>query len=62
MYKNLLHYAAMLIIVIGGFFLLYLSFLWYSQDNIIMGMGMMIMGLIALSNFYLHLTKMKKNK
>ena len=62
MYKELLHYVAMLVIVIGGFLLLYLSFLWYSQNNIIMGVGMMIMGLVALSNFYLHLVKMKRKR
>lgn len=60
MHKNLFHYIAMLIILVGGISLLYLSFLWYSQNNIIMGTGMMVMGLVALANFYLHLTNMKE--
>jgi len=55
-----LHNIAMLIIVFGAIILLYLSFLWYEQGNLIMGGGMLVMGLIALSNFYLHRRMMKK--
>jgi hypothetical protein len=60
MHKHLFHYIAMFIILSGGFSLLYFSFFWYSKNNLSMSFGMLIMGLIALSNFYLHWIKMKK--
>ena len=55
-----LHNIAMLVMVLGAIVLFYLSFLWYQQGNQIMSIGMLVMGLIASSNFYLHLRMMKK--
>ncbi len=55
-----LHQIAMWIIVLGALILFYFAIVWYMQDNIIMSLGMIIMGLIALSNFYLHKRMMKK--
>ena len=53
-YHKYLHNVAMLTIVFGAIVLFYLSFLWYQESNLIMGLGMLVMGLIASSNFYLH--------
>lgn len=61
MNQKYLHYSAMWIIVFGALILFYLSVLWYVKGNIIMTLGMSIMGLIALANFYLHLKSMKMN-
>jgi len=55
-----LHNLAMLIIILGAVILFYLSFLWYQQNNVIMSIGMFVMGLIAVSNFYLHRLMMRK--
>jgi len=55
-----LHKIAMLIIVVGAIILFYLSFVWYQRSNFIMSVGMFVMGLIAVSNFYLHGRMMKK--
>ena len=55
-----LHYTSMVVILGGSLILFYLTFLWYVKENIIMGTGMLIMGLIALSNFYLHWRNMRK--
>lgn len=52
--NNYLHVIAMAVIVIGTIILFYLGFSWYLQDNVVMSMGMIIMGLIASANFYLH--------
>lgn len=57
---KVLHYISMGIIVIGSLVLFYLAFSWYTKENLLMSLGMLIMGLIALSNFYLHWIKMKK--
>ncbi len=40
--------------------LFYFEIVWYMRENIMMSLGMIIMGLIALSNFYLHRRMMKK--
>ncbi|MFH1325375.1 MAG: hypothetical protein ABIH49_01220 [archaeon] len=61
MHKKIFHYLSMSVIVAGGFLLLYFSFLWYLRNNVLMSGGMLIMGLIALANFYLHLRGMKKS-
>ena len=55
-----LHNLAMLIIILGALILFYLSFLWYQVSNLIMSVGMFVMGLIAVSNFYLHRLMMRK--
>ncbi len=62
MVKNIkyLHQISMWLIIIGSLILFFLSFLWYVKGNMIMSFGMMIMGGIALSNFYLHWKRMKK--
>jgi len=59
-HRSNLHNLAMLIIVVGAVILFYLSFVWYQQNNIIMSVGMFVMGLIAVSNFYLHRRMMRK--
>jgi len=55
------HQIAMWFIFLGSVALFYLAFVWFGRGNIIMGAGMLIMGIIALSNFYLHRRMMKKN-
>lgn len=60
MHKHFFHYIAMAVILFGGLILLYFSFVWYLKDNMIMSAGMLVMGMVALANFYLHLTNMKK--
>jgi len=55
MKKNeFLHQVAMGTIVVGSLVLLYSSYIWFTRNNILMGIGMLVMGLIAISNFYLH--------
>jgi len=56
------HKPAMGIIFLGSLTLLYFAFVWFSRGNQIMGLGMLIMGLVAGSNFYLHLRMMKHSK
>jgi len=53
------HQIAMWSIFIGSIILLYLAFFWFQKGNSIMGIGMLIMGIVALSNFYLHRRMMK---
>lgn len=55
-----LHNIAMLVILISSLILFYIAFWWYTKKNILMSLGMSTMALAALSNFYLHLIKMKK--
>ena len=62
MKKDVLHIIAMWVILIGSLALFYIAFKWYSEKNFFMGSGMMIMGLIALSNFYLHWKRMVHQK
>jgi len=55
MKKNeFLHQVAMGTIITGSLVLLYSSYIWFTRNNILMGIGMLVMGLIAISNFYLH--------
>jgi len=56
------HQITMGLIVVGALVLLYLSAVWFTRDNIIMGVGMLVMSIIAFSNFYLHLRMMKRGK
>ena len=51
---------AMGLIFAGGLIAFYIAFMWFAQGNIIMGIGMFSMALVALSNFYLHGISMKK--
>jgi len=53
------HQIAMWSIFIGGLVLLFFAFLWFSRSNSIMGFGMLVMAIVALSNFYLHRLMMK---
>lgn len=57
-----LHQAAMLIIFLGSIALFLLAFLWFSRGNSMMGFGMFVMGVVAMSNYYLHRRMMKKDK
>lgn len=59
MYKYF-HQIAMWLIFVGSLVLLYFSFVWFGRGNAIMGIGMLAMAVIALSNFYLHREVMKK--
>ena len=54
------HQIAMWLIFTGGLVLLYFSFIWFARSNATMGIGMLAMGIIALSNFYLHRRMMRK--
>jgi len=56
----MLHKIAMAVILIGGAALFLLGVWWISKGNIPMGSGMLIMALIAGSNYYLHRMMMKK--
>lgn len=58
--NKFLHNIAMGIILIGSLILFFIAFYWYETNNIFMTLGMIIMGFVALANFYLHLVKMKK--
>jgi len=55
-----LHQLSMWIIFLGALALLYIAYVWFQKDNLLMASGMSLMGLIALSNFYLHRRMMKK--
>ena len=57
-----LHRIAMWVIIIGALILFYLAFIWYTQGNSIMSIGMTVMGLIASANFYLHLRTMRRGR
>jgi len=57
---ELLHQIAMAVILLGGVALFLLALWWFSKGNIPMGSGMLIMALVAGSNFYLHRMMMKK--
>jgi len=56
------HQIAMWLILLGSLILFYLGFVWLGRGNAIMSIGMFVMGMIALSNFYLHRMMMKKNR
>jgi len=47
-------------IVLGSIVLFVLAFIWFNQGNTMMGVGMLVMGFIASSNFYLHRLMMRK--
>ena len=57
--KEIFHQIAMWLIFLGGLALLYLAFAWFQRGNAFMGIGMLIMGIIAESNFYLHRRMMR---
>lgn len=59
--SKLFHQIAMWLIFIGGFVLLYLAIVWFVRGNNHMGFGMLIMAIIAESNYFLHRQIMKKN-
>jgi len=50
----------MAIILLGAIVLIILGLMWFSRANNLMGIGMLVMGVIALSNYYLHVQSMKK--
>lgn len=58
--RNHVHNFAMSLVFIGGVMLLLLAYYWYSINNLLMASGMLIMGVVALSNLYLHATAMRK--
>ena len=60
--KEFLHYLTMVIILLGGIALLILGIIWFTRGANLMGIGMLIMGGVALSNFYLHMRSMKKHE
>ena len=57
--RKYFHQLAMWQIFIGGVALLVFAFVWFREGNLIMVSGMFIMGVVALSNFYLHRMMMK---
>ena len=59
---ELFHQIAMWLIFLGSLALFYFAFVWFGRGNTIMGLGMLIMGIIALSNFYLHRRMMLRDK
>jgi len=59
-WQEILHKIAMAVILIGGTVLFLLALWWFSKGNIPMGSGMLIMALIAGSNYYLHRRMMKE--
>ena len=59
--NEILHQIAMWLIFLGALVLFYLAVIWFARGNIIMGVGMLSMGIIATSNFYLHRRMMKMN-
>jgi len=59
---EILHQVAMLIIFLGSVIFFLLAFIWFSRGNTIMGFGMLVMGAIAMSNYYLHRRMMKGKK
>lgn len=58
--RGLFHQIAMSLIFMGGLVLFYFSAIWFQKGNFIMGAGMLVMGVVAMSNFYLHRDMMKK--
>jgi len=54
------HQIAMWLIFLGGLVLLYLAIVWFGRGNDVMGLGMLIMAIIAESNYFLHRQMMKK--
>ncbi|GMQ95095.1 MAG: hypothetical protein BMS9Abin13_205 [Patescibacteria group bacterium] len=54
------HQIAMWSIFIGGLVLFYFALAWFQKGNLVMGAGMLIMSIVAMSNFYLHRKTMKK--
>jgi len=59
--NKLLHQIAMWLIFLGALVLFYLAYMWFTRGNPTMGVGMLVMGIIATSNFYLHRRMMKKD-
>jgi len=59
-WKEALHKIAMAVILIGGAALFLMALWWFNKGNIPMASGMLIMALIAGSNYYLHRRMMKK--
>jgi len=60
--QEFFHQLAMWLIFLGALALIYLAFVWFDRGNTIMGFGMLIMGIIASSNFYLHRKMMQRDK
>lgn len=60
--NKFLHQLSMWLILTGGLALLYIAYIWFQRDNLIMSIGMLIMGVVAFSNFYLHRSMMSSNK
>ena len=56
------HQVAMWSIFLGSLALLYLAFVWFSRGNTIMGFGMLVMGVVAAANYYLHRMMMETKK
>ncbi len=53
------HRAAMWVIVLGAFVIFAISFVSFQQGNVLMGVGMGVMGVTASSSFYLHWRMMR---
>jgi len=53
------HQIAMWIIFLGGLAFLLFALMWFGKGNVLMGSGMLIMGIMAEANFYLHRLMMK---
>lgn len=58
--KEFIHYLVMAIILLGGVALLVLAIIWFIRGANLMGLGMLVMSLVAFSNYYLHGRSMKK--
>jgi len=53
------HHIAMWVIFLGGLAFLLFAFMWFVKGNLLMSFSMLIMGIMAESNFYLHRLMMK---
>ena len=60
--RGFFHYFLMNVVLVGGIVLFVLAFIWFSRDNVLMGMGMFVMGAVAESNYLLHRQSMKRMK
>ena len=56
------HRAAMWVIVLGALVIFAISILFFQQGNVLMGVGMGVMGVTASSSFYLHWRMMRVMK
>jgi len=47
------------VVLVGGIVLFVLAFMWFSRGNMLMGVGMFVMGAVAESNYVLHVQSMR---